>query len=373
MSRCDVASAEGVPLAVAVPYRDPMLRLPGQRRRKATVLRIAVLHGATLERPDEVDTLRTAEAVCDTLAALGHEADLVHVGPDMAALGALASRRPELVFNLVEAIGGDGALAAEVPAALDRLGLAYTGCGALATWRCLEKPAMKRAMAAAGLPTPAWSATGGDLAHLPSVIVKAVAEHASLGIDARSVVPGARAGAEVIRRTHRLGIAHFAEGYVDGREFNLAVLAGPCAGPCAGPDQDGRSWPEVLPPAETLFVGYPDDRPKIVDYEAKWAEGSFAYDNTPRRFAFGAEDRALTGKLTALALRAWTLFGLAGYARVDFRVDAAGRPWILEVNTNPCIARDAGFFAAARQAGLSYEAMIARIVDAALATRTQAA
>ena len=334
------------------------------------MLRIAVLHGAmldgaTLDRPDEIDTLRTAEAVQGALGGLGHAAELVHVGADLAALEALASRRPDLVFNLVEAIGGDGARASEVPPALDRYGLAYTGCGARATWRCLAKPAMKRAMAAAGLPTPAWSETGEELHHLPTVIVKAVAEHASLGLDARSVVPGARANFEVARRTRRLGTAHFAEEYIEGREFNLALLA--------GPSSVGAAGPEVLPPAETLFVGYPPDRPKIVDYEAKWAEDSYAYSNTPRRFAFGAEDRALVDELRALALRAWALFGLAGYARVDFRVDAAGRPWILEVNTNPCIAPDAGFFAAAREAGLSYGAMIARIVEAALAARTEAA
>lgn len=329
------------------------------------MLRIAVLHGATLDRPDEVDTLRTAETVRDTLGVLGHATAIVHVGADMAALEELAARRPDLVFNLVEAIGGDGALAAEVPPALDRYGLAYTGCGARATYRCLSKPAMKRTIAAAGLPTPAWSLNGCGMAQYPRVIVKAVSEHASLGIDARSVVPGARASFEVARRTHRLGTAHFAEEYVDGREFNLALLA--------GPPSSGSSGAEMLPPAETLFVGYPDDRPKIVDYEAKWAEESFAYNNTPRRFDFGAQDRALTDELRALALRAWTLFGLSGYARVDFRVDAAGRPWILEVNTNPCIAPDAGFFAAASRAGLSYEAMIARIVDAALAARTEAA
>lgn len=328
------------------------------------MLRIAVLHGATLERPDEIDTLRTAEAVRGALEALGHAPELVHVGPDLSALEALATRRPDLVFNLVEAIGGDGAMAAEVPPALDRYGLPFTGCGARATWLCLAKPAMKRAIAAAGLPTPAWSETGAGLEHLPRVIVKAVSEHASLGLDAGSVVPGARARFEVARRAQRLGVAHFAEEYVDGREFNLGILAGP---------PGGTGAPEVLPPAETLFIGYPDDRPKIVDYEAKWAEQSDAYNNTPRRFAFGDEDRELIEELSALALRAWGLFGLAGYARVDFRVDSAGRPTILEVNTNPCIAPDAGFFAAASEAGLSYRAMVARIVDAALAARTEAA
>ncbi len=256
------------------------------------MLRIAVLHGATLDRPDEVDTARTAEAVCDALQRLGYAAELMHLGPDMAELEALPCRRPDLVFNLVEAVGGDGALAGEVPGHLDRLGLPYTGCGAMATQRCLSKPESKRVLAAAGLPTPAWSLTAGDLAQLDRVIVKAVAEHASLGIDAGSVVPGAMAEAELVRRAARLGVAHFVEEYVEGREFNLAVL-------------DGRAGPEVLPPAETLFVGY-GDRPRIVDYEAKWAEASYAYNNTPRRFEFGRRGPGAAGRARG-----------AGAARLD--------------------------------------------------------
>ena len=59
------------------------------------------------------------------------------------------------------------------------------------------------------------------------------------------------------------------------------------------------------------------------------------------------------------------LFGLAGYARVDFRVDGEGRPTILEVNVNPCLNPDAGFAAAAAQGGLSYRDLIGSIIDAA--------
>ena len=323
-------------------------------------MKIVVLHGATEDRPDEIDTLLTARAVQEALTRLGHAAELVHLAPDMAALETLPSRRPELVFNLVEAIGGEAAPAAAVPGLLDRLGLACTGCADRATRRCVSKIEMKRAMADAGLPTPAWSADGHGLEGCERVIVKAVSEHASLGIDAGAVVPGTRASAEAARRAAMLGTEVFAEAFIDGREFNIAVL-------------DGPEGPQVLPPAETLFVGYPDDRPKIVDYEAKWAEDSYAYNNTPRRFDFGPEDARLIEELTGLTLRAWRLFGLAGYARVDFRVDGDGRPWMLEVNTNPCIAPDAGFFAAAGRAGLTYDAMVARIVDAALAPRTEAA
>lgn len=307
-----------------------------------------------------MDTLRTAEAVRGALERLGHEVRLVHLAPDWAAIETLPAGRPDVIFNLVEAVGGDCAPAAEVPGRLDRLGISYTGCGASATRRCMSKIETKQALAAAGLPTPAWSPDGTGLEAWERVIVKSDSEHASFGIDAGAVVPGSQAADHAARRAAEFGTPMFAEAFIEGREFNVAVL-------------DGPSGPQVLPLAETLFVGYPEDRPKIVDYEAKWAEDSFAYNNTPRRFDHGPEDASLLSDLTDLTRRAWALFGLSGYARIDYRVDARGRPFILEVNTNPCIAPDAGFFAAARQAGLGYDAVIARIVDAALAHRERAA
>jgi D-alanine-D-alanine ligase len=75
------------------------------------------------------------------------------------------------------------------------------------------------------------------------------------------------------------------------------------------------------------------------------------------------EAPALAAKLSELAQACWALFGLTGYARVDFRVDRTGAPQILEVNVNPCLSPDAGFAAAAEVAGLSYTDMIGRIVE----------
>lgn len=319
-------------------------------------LKIPVIHGAALDRPDEADTILTAQAVFAALTRLGARSSIHRVDGRLSFPGQVTDGAPDLVFNLVEALDGDSAAAIRVPAALDRLGIAYSGCGAAACEACVSKLDMKRAMRAADLPTPSWSRDGGGFAAKDRIIVKSDTEHASLGIDAASVVSGAEASAEIAVREGRFGGRFFAETYIAGREFNLSILNG-----------------EILPPAEIIFNDYPADRPQIVDYEAKWEPGAFAYENTPRRFEFPPEDEALVEEMTRLALAAWALFGLSGYARVDFRVDAGGAPTILEVNTNPCLAPDAGFAAACAVAGIGYDALVAQIAAAARARRSETA
>ncbi|KNG91946.1 hypothetical protein ATO11_20035 [Pseudaestuariivita atlantica] len=321
---------------------------------------IPVLHGATGNTPDERDTVRTALAVRDALVSLGGQSWLVTLDQGADSLDTLAAEQPDLVFNLVEAIDGLAGPAAAIPKALARRDLPFTGCGAEASWVCRSKVAQKVRMRSAGLPTPAWSQNGASLARAPKVIVKSITEHASIGIEQSSVMSGRRAVQFIADRMAQTGDPHFAEAFVDGREFALSLLE---------TDDDLR----VLPPAETLFVGYGDDVHHIVDYDAKWVEDSHGYQNTPRRFDFPEADDALLEELQRLARACWDLFGLSGYARIDFRVDDTGQPWILEVNTNPCLAPDAGFMAAAAEAGLTFEAVIAKIVSAGLRTTKKAA
>jgi D-alanine-D-alanine ligase len=313
---------------------------------------IPVLHAATTSRPDEVDTLVAAEAVAAALQALGYATEIVGLALDLGDIDRLAARRPLLVFNLVDAVNGDGRLAPMVPARLDALGLAYTGCSASAWLETLSKIGTKLKLTHAGLPTPDWSADGTGLDSEARVIVKPVWEHGSLGLDEASVMDGTNAARAIAERTRRWKTEHFAEGFIEGREFNLALLEG-----------DGV---KALPIAEIVFEGFDARTPRIVGYDAKWAPDSEAYIGTPRRFGLERDEPALALRLSQLALASWGLFGLAGYARVDFRVDARGRPYILEVNMNPCLTPDAGFAAAAREAGLAYEEMIGRIVEASL-------
>ena len=156
-------------------------------------------------------------------------------------------------------------------------------------------------------------------------------------------------------RVKRTGRPAFAEEYIEGREFNLAMMTGPGA-------------VEVLPPAEIDFSAFPAEKPHIVGYRAKWQADSFEYNNTPHRFDFPAADRPLLDGLTDLALQCWDLFMLRGWGRVDFRVDQSGRPWILEVNANPCLSPDAGFAAALQRAGIEFDEAIGRIIDEAKPT-----
>ncbi len=263
---------------------------------------IPVLHAATESRPDEIDTLVAANAVAGALEALGFATEIVALAPDLHQLDALPARRPLLVFNLVDAVNGDGRLAPFVPARLDALSLPYTGCSASAWLDTLSKISTKLKLAHAGLPTPSWSEDGSGLDPDARIIVKAVWEHGSLGLDEASVMRVAEAGRAIAERNLRWKTEHFAETFLDGREFNLSLL-------------DGPSGPSVLPIAEIVFEGVAGRAPRIVGYDAKWTPDSEAYIGTPRRFGLETENPELAAKLKGLALACWHLFALSGYAR----------------------------------------------------------
>jgi D-alanine-D-alanine ligase len=305
--------------------------------------------------PEDQDTLIAAEAVEAALQSRGHEAVQAPFRPDVKALGKMLGReRPDVVFNLVESVFGAGIYSSLAPAMLARLGVRFTGGTAAHFCATTDKPFAKTILRAAGLPTPDWSAppAWAGLDEARAYIVKAADEDSSVGLDDACVVKGAEVRARAQDCTKRFGGRWFAEAYVEGREFNIGVLQ----------EKDG---PRVLPIAEMTFEDWPVDKPRIVGYRAKWAEGSFDSVKTVRRFGVESEEPLLAAALTDLCRRTWSLFDLMGYVRIDFRVTGAGEPLILEINPNPGIAPDAGFAAAAERAGLSYAELIERIVLAA--------
>ena len=326
-------------------------------------MQVAIVHDTVTDAdaPDARDVIAQADAVAQALEMQGHSSCRISCSLNLLAVEEeLRRRRVDLVFNLVESICGQGRLIHLFPSCLDAVALPYTGARAEAMVLTSGKVLAKGWMAAAGIPTPAWigpwpgrnGSIHADDTGEGTWIIKSVWEHASIGLDGQSIVKDADPATvlPMLRsRAPLLGGACFAERFIAGREFNLSVLGGP-------------RGPEVLPPAEIIFEGYTETMPRIVDYRAKWDEAAFEYYHTPRRFDFDPSDRGLLEHLKALALRCWDHFGLNGYARVDFRVDPACHPWVLEINANPCLSPDAGFAAALDRAGIAYADAIGRIV-----------
>jgi D-alanine-D-alanine ligase len=324
-------------------------------------MKVVILYDRIAEEgrsPDQRDVLDQAEAIREALAELGHETFTFTFSLDVKAFTESIKRvQPDLVVNLVESVEGQGRLIYLASAVLDFLEIPYTGAPTDTLYLTTNKLLTKRMLAASGIPTPHYfrykdlPASGGVLNQ--PYIIKSVWEHASVGLDEDSVLflPNQRQlQTEMEKRKEKLGGECFAEKYIEGREFNLSILA-------------THEGPEVLPPAEMKFVDYPPGKWRVVGYRAKWDENSYEYQATVRSFRFSPEDEPLLAKLKEMAGKCWSLFGLRGYGRVDFRVDQGNRPWVLEINANPCLSTDAGFFAAATQAGISYRQIVERIIQ----------
>lgn len=320
--------------------------------------RFAILHNeiAPDAAADARDVLVQVDAVRAALRRRDIDPVVIAVNLNLAQLaGRLDKLAPDLVINLVESLGGSGRLAFLVPALLEHLGLPFTGEGASAMLLTTNKLLAKRWLTAHAIPTP--PILGGGAARDATCesttwIVKPVWEDASVGLQDDSVVTGEACTHKLLARRDPDGAdKFFAEQFVAGREFNASLLA----------TRDGFL---VLPPAEICFDAFPADKPRIVGYRAKWQPDSPEYRGTVRRPLQEAREPVLAGELRDLAARCWRIFGLRGYARVDFRVDEDGGPWVLEINANPCLSPDAGFVAALEAAGLAFDTALAQIMSA---------
>ena len=325
-------------------------------------MKAVVLHGEVLGEAgrDEQDVLVQVGVVSRALSELGYDPVTVPLSLNLAEMvERLLAIRPAFVFNLVESITGQGRLIYLAPAIMDFLKISYTGSRTETMFLTSHKLLTKKVLRTTGIATPPWLSldeisTASLLAG--PYIIKSVWEDASIGLDEDSVVLARdqdHLRQEMASRLENLGGDCFAEAFIEGREFSVSLLS-------------GENEPEVLPISEIRFDNYPPGKNRVVGYRAKWDEDSFEYHHTLRCFDFPKKDEPLLRHLVEMARRCWHLFSFGGYARIDFRVDQASIPWVLEVNVNPCLSPDSGFVAAAVRSGLGFNQVIGRIIKNAV-------
>ena len=310
----------------------------------------------------ERDEWRTEYDVVRTLRAAGHVVEVLGLDDSLEPLRrALARLRPQVVFNLLEEFHGVVDYEPYVVACLELLRRRYTGCNPRGLMLAHDKMLAKQLLAAAGVPTPraALARRGAPLPALAGLsyplFVKSATEDASLGISQRSVVrtPAAlRARVRFIHRSTRSDA--LIEEYVPGREIYCAML--------------GNERPRCLPLRELRFAALRAGAPRIATRQVKWSRSYQRRHGIGTRAA-GALPAPLARRLRRLAHQAWHALRLSGYARLDFRVRDDGAIFLLEANPNPCLAAREDFAAAARAGGITYGALLERIMALGRAQR----
>jgi len=329
--------------------------------------RVAVLYTSVFEalkdvkeeHREDMDLAVNARTIADALRSAGHDAWPHTFGKDAPALAsALASSAPDAVFNLSECPYLSPEKELHACALLELLRLPYTGNGPLALGICNNKTLAKQLMLGNGIPTPRFRLYTGDPAGEPGLsyplVVKPANEDGSAGITEDSVVSdlaGLRRQVKWLREGFRQN--SLVEEFVGGREFNVGVLGN---GTAADPHRS-------LPPAELV---YRNPRWRLCTYESKWNAAHPSYAEIAAVCPADAPPET-AARLSGIALACARIFGLAGYSRVDFRMNAEGELFVLEVNPNPDISPDAGMPRAARAAGLSYPDLILEILRLGLA------
>jgi D-alanine-D-alanine ligase len=308
-------------------------------------VKVAVLKGGrSLERGV---SLRSGARVEDALERLGHEVLAIDVGPDLVKQ--LITERPDVAFVAMHGVGGEDGTAQEL---LEILGVPFTGPGAAACARCMDKVLAKHAIREAGLPTPDWFAfnetafrelgAADTLARLEDnlgfpLVVKPSRGGSSLGVKfAGSAGEVPQALVSAFSYDDRVLLERF----VEGRELAVSVLGD-----------------EVLPVVEAIPAG--GDR---YDFEARYEIGR-------TRFVCPADlNEEEERTVTEAALAAYRALGCTGFARIDLILAADG-PWVLEANAIPGLTDTSLLPQAAEAAGLSFEQLVERIVELALPSR----
>lgn len=332
-------------------------------------LRVLVLMHEDLIPPEHTNghDLKTVEwrteyDVVSTLRKMGHEVRPLGVKSDLGVIrSAVEEWKPHIAFNLLEEFDGVAVYDQNVVSYLELLRVPYTGCNPRGLMLARDKALSKKVLSFHRIPFPEFIVVPlGRSVKRPKwlsfpLIVKSVSEEASLGISQASIVEDDEKLRERVAFIHNsVGTGAIVERYIEGRELYVGVL--------------GNSHLQVLPVWELLMDKMPDESRRIATERVKWSR-KYQEKYGIRSCEAKNLPEGMTEQIQHLAKRVYRALGLSGYARIDLRLDAEGRVYVLEANPNPQIAEDEDFAESARLANLSYSDLLQDVLNIGLRWR----
>ncbi|MGE0702902.1 MAG: ATP-grasp domain-containing protein [Vicinamibacterales bacterium] len=299
---------------------------------------------------------RTEYDVVTTLGEMGHEVQVLGVHDDLGDIRRAATEwKPHVAFNLLEGFDDITIFDQNVVSHLELLKLPYTGCNPRGLLLARDKSLSKKLLSYHRIRVPEFEVYRiGRPARRPKrlafpLIVKSLTQEASIGISQASVVDSDEKLKERVSFIHEsIGTAAIVEQYVEGRELYVGIL--------------GNQALQALPVWELFFTNMPAEARRIATDRVKW---SMKYQKKYGIESGLAKDlpEARANDIQHVCKRAYRALELSGFARIDLRLDDAGNAWVLEANPNPQIAKGEDFAASAEKAGLSYDALLQRLLN----------
>lgn len=307
----------------------------------------------------ELDAWKAEFDVCETLRRLGHEVLPLGVYDDLAPIrNALAEFEPDITFMMLEEFHGVVTYDFAVISYLELMQQPYTGCNPRGLLLSKDKALSKKVLSYHRIPTPRFAVFPiGRTVHRPKklafpLFVKSVIEDASFGISQASIVHNDEALRERVKFVHeKTNDDAIAEQYIEGRELYVGVI--------------GNTRLQTFPAWEMDFGKMPEDIARIATSQVKW-NSKYQKRHGITTHAAKDLDSAATDRISKLCKRVYRALSMSGYGRMDLRMTAAGEIYVIEANANPNIEYGEDFAESAETVGVSYEALLQRILNLGL-------
>ena len=331
---------------------------------------LALLHDYLIP-PDDVtghDLLtvdwKTEYDVVSTLRDIGHEVRVLGIKDDLSVIRqAMNDFKPHIAFNMLENLHEVAVFDQNIVSYLELLRLPYTGCNSRGLMLSRDKALTKMLLTYHRLPVAESVVFRvGRAVHRPKrlafpLIVKSLTQDASIGISQASVVEDDASLKERVKFIHRsIGTDAIVEHYIEGRELYVGIL--------------GNLRLRVFPVWELKFTKMPEDVHRIATERVKW---STKYQKKHGITTGPATDlpEGLPEQIQRICRRVYRTLELSGYARIDLRLGADGRVYVLEANANPQLAYGEDFAESAEAAGMSYDDLLQEIMNTGLRWRPE--